>query len=177
MYAYIQIIHCFAYIFKPHILNKTVSKNYLYSHEIQFYVCIIFIKATSNTAVVFLAELTTSVSGTSDFIHFDQVKINEGNAYHHGTFVAPVSGTYQFSVTCCSNRANWVALDLSVNTATVGRLLAGDNDYDECTSKVYYVHLTANDDVYVKHEKGGGSLLSLDDYGLPSFGGFLIHKD
>ena len=91
--------------------------------------------------------------------------------------MAPYNGTYQFTVTACSRTAHFVVLDFHVNDVVYDQLLAGDNGYDECTSKTIYVHLNENDDVFIKHEQTGDYLLANDASGLPSFGGVLLNID
>ena len=83
-----------------------------------------------------MAYLTTTVTGTNHHIYFDDVKLNLGNAYnpHHGTFTVPVNGTYQLTVTACSTGVHYVVLELTVNDQTIGKVIAGDDAYDECNS-------------------------------------------
>ncbi|XP_071166081.1 heavy metal-binding protein HIP-like [Mytilus edulis] len=129
-----------------------------------------------HSPIAFLAELTKSVTGQNHQIHFDQVKLNIGNAYYlsHGNFIAPVNGLYQFSITACSHLGHYVVLELTVNTAVVGKVLAGDTVYDECSSNTFLVQLLSGDDVFVQHETDGDYLLSYPAYGFPSFSGVLL---
>ncbi|XP_063431734.1 heavy metal-binding protein HIP-like [Mytilus trossulus] len=129
-----------------------------------------------HSPIAFLAELTKTVTGHNHQIHFDQVKLNIGNAYYlsHGNFIAPVNGLYQFSITACSTSGHYVVLELTVNTAVVGKVLAGDTGYDECTSKSFLIQLSSGDDVFVQHESQGDYLLSNAVYGFPSFAGVLL---
>ena len=64
------------------------------------------LKATQPLA--FLAMLTSDVTGSNHHIFFNYVKLNVGNAYNpsHGMFVAPYNGTYQFTVSNCSNNGH-----------------------------------------------------------------------
>jgi len=125
--------------------------------------------------VVFLAMLTTTVTGHDHYIHFDEVRLNVGNAYNpiHGVFVAPYNGTYQFTLTGCSYDAHIAVLNIFVNTVVYDTLLAGDQNYTECSSKTIYVSLKENDDVFVKMS-GGDYLCANRGFGLPSFGGVLL---
>ncbi|KAL4217379.1 biological adhesion [Mactra antiquata] len=133
----------------------------------------------SHDSVAFLAELTTTITGTGRHIYFDNVKLNQGNAYnpHHGTFVPPVNGTYLFSLTLCSAGGHAVVLQVNVNNDILGRMLAGDNSYDECSSKVLIAHLHAGDDVYVQQYSSNDYLYAYANYGYPLFTGVLINAD
>ncbi|XP_052784758.1 heavy metal-binding protein HIP-like isoform X2 [Mya arenaria] len=133
----------------------------------------------NNPKVVFMAELTQTVTGTNHHIYFDKVTLNEGNAYnpHHGTFVAPVNGTYQFTITTCSTGGHYNILDLVANTEVVGRVTCGDTTYVECTSNTFYVILNSCDDVYVRHQADGDFIYASGRLGLPVFGGVLLHTN
>ncbi|CAC5415689.1 C1QL [Mytilus coruscus] len=129
-----------------------------------------------HSPIAFLAELTKTVSGQNHQIHFDQVKVNIGNAYYpsHGNFIASVNGLYQFSITACSTANHYVVLELTVNTSVVGKVLADDTGYDECSSKTFLIQLSSGDDVFVQHKSQGDYLLSASAYGFPSFSGVLL---
>ena len=155
-------------------IDASIGIPKLNSHHTHFVCISAALKAVK--PVVFLAMLTTSVTGANHYIHFDSVKLNIGNAYNpnHGVFVATYNGTYQFTVTACSRNAHFVVLDFHVNDVVYDRLLAGDSVYDACNSKTIYVSLKENDDVYLKHEQSGDFLLANNGYGFPSFGGVLL---
>ncbi|XP_071166079.1 heavy metal-binding protein HIP-like [Mytilus edulis] len=130
-----------------------------------------------HSAVAFQAEKTKTLTGQNHHIYYDLIKLNIGNAYHlaHGNFLAPVKGIYLFSVTACSASGHYIALELTVNAAVVGRMLAGDQNYSECTSKSFFVQLSAGDDVYVQHETHGDYLYGNPNIGYPSFSGALLN--
>ncbi|XP_060602819.1 heavy metal-binding protein HIP-like [Ruditapes philippinarum] len=77
----------------------------------------------SHKEVAFMAELTKTITGQNHHIYFDDVKLNIGNAYnpHHGTFVVPVNGTYQFSVTACSSGNHYIVLELNANNVMISK--------------------------------------------------------
>ncbi|XP_060602825.1 heavy metal-binding protein HIP-like [Ruditapes philippinarum] len=131
----------------------------------------------SHKEVAFMAELTKTITGQNHHIYFDDVKLNIGNAYnpHHGTFVVPVNGTYQFSVTACSTAGHYIVLELNANNDILGKVLAGDDSYGDCNSKVFLAQLQTGDDVFVQHISQGDNLLSASSYGKPSFTGVLLH--
>ncbi|VDI72886.1 Hypothetical predicted protein [Mytilus galloprovincialis] len=127
-------------------------------------------------AVAFLVEKTKTLSGQNHHIYYDSIKLNVGNAFYlaHGNFIAPVKGIYLFSITACSYNSHVIVLELTVNAAVLGKVLAGDQNYAECTSKSFLVQLSAGDDVYVQHETVGDYLYSNPSYGYPSFSGALL---
>ncbi|XP_045201747.2 heavy metal-binding protein HIP-like isoform X1 [Mercenaria mercenaria] len=132
--------------------------------------------AEPHPQVAFMAELTTSLTGKINRIYFDHVKLNLGKAYrpHHGLFIAPANGTYQFSVAACSRSGHFIVLEMKVNDDVVGKMLAGDNGYDSCNSKVFLTELKVGDDVLVEHGDHGDYLLANEAYGYPSFTGILL---
>lgn len=135
-------------------------------------------KATKHVA--FLAMLTTSVTNQHQDIHFDDVKLNVGNAYNpnHGNFIAPYNGTYAFFVTACSRAGHYVVLDFHVNNQVYDRIIVGEApSFDACNSKTNIVSLRENDDVFLKHEIEGDVLRAYDPVGLPSFGGVFLFQE
>ncbi|VDI67905.1 Hypothetical predicted protein [Mytilus galloprovincialis] len=127
--------------------------------------------------VAFLAELTKSVTSQNQIILFDTVKLNIGNAYFnvHGNFIAPVSGLYQFSVTAGAATNHYIILDLIVNARVVGKVLAGDTGYNECSSNSFLLQLSTGDDVFVQHKTAGDYLLANSAAGFPTFAGILLN--
>lgn len=95
-----------------------------------------------------------TLTGQNHQIFYDSIKLNIGTAYYlaHDNFIAPVNGIYILSVAACSESSHFIALELTVNAAVVGRVFAGDQNYAECSSKSFFVQLSAGDDVYVQHE-------------------------
>lgn len=129
--------------------------------------------------VAFMAYLTKTVTGNDRHVYFNDVKLNLGNAYnpHHGMFAVPVNGTYQFTVTACSLRAHFVILELTVNNANLGRVLAGDSAYSECSSNTFLAELQTGDDVYVQLVNGQGYLLAAATHGYLCFTGVLLQAN
>lgn len=124
-----------------------------------------------------MAELTKDVTLQNQIITFDSVKLNIGNAYFnvHGNFIAPVGGVYQFSVTACAQSNHYIVLELIVNARVVGKVLAGDTGYNECSSNSFLLQLSTGDDVYVQHKTVGDYLLANPAAGLPTFAGVLLN--
>ncbi|KAH3785854.1 hypothetical protein DPMN_163949 [Dreissena polymorpha] len=127
--------------------------------------------------IAFKASLTRAVSpGPNQRIIFDDVKLNLGNAYNHhlGGFVAPLNGTYLFSVYVCSAGGHYIALDLLRNSEIIGKVQAGDERYTACSSETTIDKLNAGDAVYVQHHGGSGDLVHVQEDILNSFTGSLL---
>jgi hypothetical protein len=120
--------------------------------------------------------LTTSItSGQKQGVIFNQVELNNGNAYNvlHGNFLAPINGTYLFVIYACSQVAHAIVLDLMLNGSSVNHVLAGDQNYHACNSNTLIIELKKGDDVYVS--VGSGDYLKAEkSYGYPHFSGVLL---
>jgi hypothetical protein len=128
------------------------------------------------SGVAFKASLTTSITnGQKQVVIFNQVELNIGNAYNglHGNFLAPINGTYLFSIYACSQVAHVIVLDLMLNGSSVNHLLAGDQNYHACNSNTLITELKKGDDVYVS-VGSGDYLKELEPYGYPYFSGVLL---
>lgn len=129
------------------------------------------------TGVAFKASLTASITNIqTQIVIFDQVELNIGNAYNvlHGNFIAPVNGTYLFSIYACSYLGHTVVLHLMRNGSIVDHLLAGDQNYHECSSNTVILDLNKGDDVYVS---GRDYLYANAGYGYPHFSGVLLNMN
>ncbi|XP_045202224.2 heavy metal-binding protein HIP-like [Mercenaria mercenaria] len=137
------------------------------------------IKALQHKPTAFLAEITNSISGSSFRVYFQNVKLNLGNAYipHHGLFIAPVNGTYLFSVSACSKAGRYITLSIVAKNIAAGHLLAGCSSITDCNSKDFLLWLQAGDDVYIRHSGEGDYLFANSKYGYPTFSGVLVHAD
>jgi len=157
----------------PYFVNVECFFQMWVDTSIPMYACLF----VSDREVAFFSKLTSAVNGVSRYVHYDDVVFNIGNGYNpnHGVFVAPVNGTYQFSLYACANAANVVILDLFVNQTKQGTLLAGDNSYTNCNSEVFLLQLVAGDDVYVKTGTYDTSSMFIGtQYGLPTLSGVLL---
>jgi hypothetical protein len=119
---------------------------------------------------------TTITGGKKQVIIFDHVELNIGNAYNglHGNLIAPVNGTYLFSLFACSNSGHYIVLDFMRNGAIVGQFLSGDTDNSGCNSRTFIIELKKGDDVYVSQGSFGDYLLAYKTYGYPHFSGVLL---
>lgn len=127
--------------------------------------------------VAFQAFLTQTVSGSqSQILIFDDVALNIGDGYKvlHGNFLAPVAGTYLFTVHACSGNGHADVLDLNVNGNNIGRVLAGSESFHACNTGTWVTHLSVGDDVYVSAGTYGDLVYVNPTYGRPNFLGVLI---
>ncbi|XP_053403075.1 uncharacterized protein LOC128558225 [Mercenaria mercenaria] len=126
------------------------------------------------TNVAFFASMTGYIQhlGINQDIVFDHAVTNIGNAYnqHHGTFVAPVGGTYVFSVTLLQFGENTWG-HFVVNRAVVAKLLLKDG---QSASQTIVVNLSTGDDVSVQNT-GTDRGFHGDRY--CTFSGFLLNED
>ena len=70
--------------------------------------------------ISFFARLSaTTTLNKNSIVKFDEVSVNEGNHFNSGDgiFVAPVSGTYQFSWTTITGTKNIAETELRVDNA------------------------------------------------------------
>ena len=114
--------------------------------------------------------------GVHQPIVFDNVITNIGNGYHShvGTFIAPVSGTYVFSVTLLSNWGQSVRYATVKNGSAISRIYNnGATIGTDSGSQTCILQLKQNDDIVIqnidldKHTHG-------DHYS--SFAGFLLRQ-
>lgn len=115
--------------------------------------------------------------GINQHIVFEDELLNLGNAYHklHGTFIAPISGIYVFSVSIMTSVDPYPEVQASVmkNTTELARVFGhGDNGRHDQGSVTVTVQLDVNDEVWVE------LIYPADDtiYGgrFTSFTGFLL---
>ncbi|XP_053403074.1 uncharacterized protein LOC128558224 [Mercenaria mercenaria] len=131
-------------------------------------------KSIVRTKVAFFASITNDIHhlGEDQNIVFDHAVTNIGNAYnqHHGTFVAPVGGTYAFFVTLLrlgeSTFGHFV-----VNGAVVAKLMLKDG---LGASQIIVVNLSTGDDVSVQNTDTDRGFFG-DRY--CTFSGFLLNED
>ncbi|XP_045166220.1 complement C1q-like protein 4 [Mercenaria mercenaria] len=134
-------------------------------------------------AVAFSATLTHDITnlGVSQPIIYDKVITNVGGAYdaRHGSFRAPVSGTYKFSFSVLQGTsAMYIAVELVRNGSPIGRVRTGDYGYYAVGTNIVNVHLDAEDDVWVQHQDNLGSrIVKANGGGFSLFTGHLVKAD
>ncbi|XP_052782191.1 complement C1q tumor necrosis factor-related protein 2-like [Mya arenaria] len=134
-------------------------------------------------AVAFSATLTSDITnlGDSQPIVFDKVITNTDGVYdsRHGSFRAPVGGTYKFTFSVLQGTAStWIAVDLVLNGNVIGRVKTGSYGYYDIGTNVVNVHLAAGDDVWVQHNGNQGSdKIVAKGGGYTMFTGHLVTAD
>ncbi|XP_052253539.1 complement C1q tumor necrosis factor-related protein 3-like [Dreissena polymorpha] len=134
-------------------------------------------------AVAFSATMTVDISnlGESQPIIYDKVITNVGRAYdsRHGTFRAPVGGTYKFTFSVLQGTNNmWIQVELVKNGKVIGRVKVGDYGYWAIGTNIINTHLDAGDDVWVQHSTNQGSNMIMSrNGGYTMFTGHLVTAD
>ncbi|XP_045202675.2 heavy metal-binding protein HIP-like [Mercenaria mercenaria] len=160
-------------------LKNTISRQNNTISELQQEMAFVKSSQGKHNQIAFMAYLTKDVTGHNNHIYFDNVTLNLGNAYnpHHGTFVVPFNGTYQFTITTCALYNHESFVELYVNEARFGSIQAGDTQLWACSTKLFLINLKSGDDVYVKqHETAGDYMLSNVVEGQPCFTGVLLYQ-
>ncbi|XP_045200120.2 uncharacterized protein LOC123554206 [Mercenaria mercenaria] len=127
-------------------------------------------RANVESPTAFSASITSDQEhlGQGQDITFDHVITNVGGAYnnHHGSFIAPVSGTYVFYFSLHSPGAR---ADLMVNGTAIANLYIGN---DQASQQVI-VTLKAGDDVSVQNIQSDKLYWGS---GYSTFSGFLLYE-
>ncbi|XP_052226737.1 complement factor I-like isoform X2 [Dreissena polymorpha] len=134
------------------------------------------ISKLSHDPVAFKAHLGVSIiSAPNERVIYDEVQLNLGNAYHKhlGAFLAPVNGTYLFSVSSCSPKSHYSVLDLVNNQIPIGKVLSGSPNFNDCSSQTTITELKQGDEVYVLINEVSG-VDSVYPNALNSFSGALL---
>ncbi|WAR25953.1 C1QT3-like protein [Mya arenaria] len=127
--------------------------------------------------VAFLAQLTNRITNASilQTIVFDKVLTNVGGAsnVHLGSFVAPLSGVYLFSITLQVYPGNFTFFRFVKNNYDqVSRLFASTTpDENVSVAQTVVLQLAKGDDMTVRYENPGESIIGNS---LSTFTGFLI---
>jgi len=115
--------------------------------------------------------------GKNQSIAFDDVVTNVGNAYnpHFGSFVAPVAGTYIFSVTLMAYGNHITHYDFALNGHRMSMIyVRADSSNNAVSSQTIALQMKQGDDLSVRNIDAGESL---HGYGYSSLTGFLLQQD
>ncbi|KAJ8307110.1 hypothetical protein KUTeg_015194 [Tegillarca granosa] len=131
------------------------------------------------TNVAFYSWLANENTAHSRVIKYDRVVTNIGNGYSvsTGRFVAPVSGTYAFSVTVSDKSGVGPAhLDIMKNDIEVGAVRSEKTVDMDLGSQTVVLSLKASDNVYIKNRGNHGLHSHRGRYAINTFSGFLIRS-
>ncbi|KAK3609814.1 hypothetical protein CHS0354_029853 [Potamilus streckersoni] len=113
--------------------------------------------------VVFTVSLTSTITnlGVNQEVLFDTILTNVGNGYdvRHGTFSAPVTGTYEFTFSVSISGVYTSGIELVKNGAVVARAKVGEDKYSQynMATNVVVIELVAGEEVWVRHLPGSDS--------------------
>lgn len=140
-----------------------------------FFKKLFFVGNISSPVVAFSASLSGSITPIAQYEAFvyGSVTLNEGDAYnvHVGRFRAPVAGIYHFVATAQSRSSDNLEFELVRNGAALCRA-RGSYSTGTCATTV---HLSANNDVWVRHYSTSGNTVYGSAYAV--FTGHLVHAD
>nr|XP_022295242.1 complement C1q tumor necrosis factor-related protein 2-like [Crassostrea virginica] len=137
-------------------------------------------KRASNptTPVAFSAYLSSDVTPVAVYeaLVYDHVIYNSGDAYnaHVGRFRATVAGIYHFVATSQSYSSDYIEFELVRDGIMLCRG-RGSQSYQSTGTCAATVHLSANQDVWVRHYSTNGNYIRGSGYSV--FTGFLVHAD
>lgn len=138
-----------------------------------FFKKLFFVGNISSPVVAFSASLSGSITPIAQYEAFvyGSVTLNEGDAYnaHVGRFRAPVAGIYHFVATAQSRSSDNLEFELVRNGVALCRA-RGSYSTGTCATTV---HLSANNDVWVRHYSTSGNTVYGSAYAV--FTGHLVH--
>lgn len=150
-----------------HHLNALIPTNKLY-----------IFSGNPTTPIAFSAYLSSDVTPVAIYeaLVYDHVMYNSGDAYnaHVGRFRAPVAGIYHFVATSQSYSSDYIEFELVRDGGMLCRG-RGSQSYQSTGTCAATVHLSANQDVWVRHFSNHGNYIKGSGYSV--FTGFLVHAD
>jgi hypothetical protein len=133
--------------------------------------------------VAFTAHLDKDITvlGVDQPVPFDNVTLNEGNAYdaRHAQFRAPFNGTYQFFASLTNNAGYTLAASFMLNGSPVIKIrTANDNQFHTATNGLL-LHMRKGDDLWVQHAHSisDSNRLYHGEGLLTTFSGYIVSKD
>ncbi|XP_062610538.1 complement C1q subcomponent subunit B-like [Saccostrea cucullata] len=120
-----------------------------------------------------LSSSTAVTIGHLQPIKFDHVITNEANGFdpRHGTFRAPVSGLYHFSMTIYSVKSHSLRIQMVKDGTELIHTYEGGSDYLSSTTDVN-VRLSAGQTVWCRNSQTANQLVNANGYSC--FSGHLI---
>ena len=130
--------------------------------------------------ISFFARLSaTTTLNKNSIVKFDEVSVNEGNHFNSGDgiFVAPVSGTYQFSWTTITTSNKLAETELRVDNAIKETLHISLGTGIISGTKVALCKVRKGDHVWIQTSHAyGTNYFYVTNAAKSSFTGMLIHE-
>ena len=130
--------------------------------------------------ILFFARLSaTTTLNKNSIVKFDEVSVNEGNHFNSGDgiFVAPVSGTYQFSWTTITVTNNIAETELRVDNAIKETLHISLGTGTISGTKVALCKVGKGDHVWIQtSHRYATNYFYVANAAKSSFTGMLIHE-
>lgn len=128
-----------------------------------------------NQEVAFTASVTSlSSTWNSGTLIFDVVITNTGNGYNPstGVFTSPISGTYVFYVSAVEYSAQFLAIDIVLNSVSKVRANCNNSATYQTGTNMVVLELQKGDSVWVRHYGGKGYYSQ--SVPVTTFSGYLI---
>ena len=135
---------------------------------------------TDRAQIAFYAHLSKNIDhlGNHQPIVFDQVRINQWNAYKavDGEFVASLAGTYFFIWTISNSDRTYMQSELVVNGNVFGQIISDAADHTDWAVSTAFtiVSLQVDDRVWIRSGTVHTGHVNGVGYGTSSFAGFLL---
>ena len=130
--------------------------------------------------ISFFARLSATITlNKNSIVKFDEVSVNEGNHFNSGDgiFVAPVSGTYQFSWTTITTSSKLAETELRVDNAIKETLHISLGAGTISGTKVVLCKVTKGDHVWIQTSNvHATNFFVVANAAKSSFTGMLIHE-
>lgn len=135
--------------------------------------------STNPSRVAFFATLSAHQQhiGVDQAVLFDSLVTNIGNAYHNhlGSFIAPIEGTYVFSVTLMSHHNTDGHFVIAKNGSHITTMyLSGPEGGYSTSSQTVILQLQQGDDVNVRSIDTDKPVFG---YNYSVFSGFLLFEE
>ncbi|VDI73382.1 Hypothetical predicted protein [Mytilus galloprovincialis] len=135
------------------------------------------VRATT-TQVAFHARLKNDLTsiGTNQPIVFDDVTLNNGNAYNSGDgiFITPVAGVYVFALSIMVVREHHISVTLKSTDGVIGIIYVDDGQFTfNSASNVFLTRLNKGVHVWARKEGANGNFLH---GGYSTISGFLLFE-
>ncbi|CAC5363975.1 unnamed protein product [Mytilus coruscus] len=132
----------------------------------------------ATTQVAFHARLRKDLTsiGVNQPIVFDDVTLNNGNAYNSGDgiFITPVAGVYVFALSIMVVREHHIHITLASTDGVIGNIYVDDGQFTfNSASNVFLTRLNKGVHVWARKAEANGNFLHS---GFSTISGFLLFE-